>query len=137
VTELDDGVIGYAVFRVDHGLIILEDPGSEYDHADWDPATQFVSAGPDSLYLSVRPSVDGPVEVVLATEEVASERARHVYFDGDLNLHSRYAVLHDADDVVRFTVRYRQGRRRVRVMVDEPGFVSYMVVSFLDPGQDV
>jgi hypothetical protein len=131
MTEIDERILGSVRFYVDHGLIIVEDPDSGYGHDEWDPANEFVSAGPDSLYLSVQPSVDGPVEVVISKAEIVSQRASHLYFDGNLHLKGRYVVVHDADDVMRFSVRRSQGSNRVRVMVDEPGFVSYMVVMFL------
>jgi hypothetical protein len=126
----DESLIGRATFFVDHGLIMIEDPESSYLHDDWDPATENVSAGPDSVYLSVQPSVDGPVEVGIFKSE--SGRADGVvYFDGTIAVNSGRIMIHDADDVMCFTVRRPKGRVRIKVLVDEAGLASQMRVIFL------
>ncbi|WP_131738182.1 hypothetical protein [Actinomadura roseirufa] len=124
-------VAGTFSIPVDHGLIIVEDPASQADHDDWDPFCEFVSAKPDSVYLSVRPSVDGPVEVIIVKGEGGHDRASSRYFEGAIHAKGLYLVIRDADDVVRFSVRCGPGENLIRIMVDEPGLVSCMVVMFL------
>ncbi|MFC8827591.1 hypothetical protein ACFT9I_19880 [Streptomyces sp. NPDC057137] len=126
----DESLIGRATLFVDHGLIMIEDPASSYLHDGWDPASEYVSAGPDSVYLSVQPSVDGPVEIGIFTSE--SGRADGVlYFGGSISVKSGGIVIHDADDVMRFTVRKTKGKVRIKVLVDEAGLASQMRVVFL------
>jgi hypothetical protein len=126
----DEHLIGRATFFVDHGLVMVEDPQSAYLHDDWDPATEYVSAGPDSVYLSVQPSVDGPLEVGIFESD--SGRADGVvYFDGEIATTSGSILIHDANDVMCFTVRRRKGQVRVKVLVNEAGLASQMRVVFL------
>lgn len=127
----DEKLIGRATFFVDHGLVMVEDPESACLHEDWDPAIEYVSAGPDSVYLSVQPSVDGPVE--LGIFESDSGRADGVvYFDGEIATNTGSITIHDANDVVRFTVRRRRGQVRVKVLADEAGLASRMRIVFLN-----
>ncbi|MFC0112201.1 hypothetical protein [Kibdelosporangium aridum] len=112
----------------DHGLMIIEDPESTFAHADWDAAESPVSAGPDSLYLSVQPYVDGPVEIAIARKGYDNPQAPHVYFSGELNVRGRYLIVRDADDVMRYAIRCRSGLNKVRVMADEPGLASLLVI---------
>ncbi|WP_406362745.1 hypothetical protein [Streptomyces sp. NBC_01579] len=126
----DESLVGRATFFVEHGLIMIEDPESSYLHDGWDPATEYVSAGSDSVYLSVQPSVDGPIEIGIFKSE--SGRADGVvYFDGEIAVHSGFIVIHDANDVMRFAVRKPKGQVRIKVLVDEAGLASQMRVVFL------
>ncbi|MER5261517.1 hypothetical protein ABTZ99_05460 [Actinosynnema sp. NPDC002837] len=125
----DESLIGRATFFVDHGLIMIEDPESAFLHDLWDPAAEYVSAGPDSVYLSVQPSVDGPVEIGIFRSEAGLVDGV-TYFDGEIVTRSGRFVIHDANDVMCFTVRQPSGRARVRVNVDEPGLASRMSVAF-------
>lgn len=131
MSELDDRLLGSIAFRADHGLIIVESPESTYAHDEWDPGVEFVSIGSDSLYLSVQPSVDGPINLVIAKSEVDFTEGGHVYFDGALNIEGSYVIVRDADDVVRFSVRCRSGENRIRVVVDEPGLARFMAIMVL------
>lgn len=126
----DESLIGRATFFVHHGLIMIEDPESAFHHDDWDPALEDVSAGPDSVYLSVQPAVDGPVEIGIFRSEAGLVDGV-AYFDGDLVTSSGMFVIHDANDVMRFTVRAPRGRVRVEVHVDQPGLASRMSVAFV------
>lgn len=127
----DDAFIGEVTFFVDHGLIMIEDPESAYLHDEWDPVAEYVSAGPDSLYLSVRPSVDGPVTIVIAKAEIADSPAKVVYFDGAIETGSRNIVVHDANDVARFALTRPNGPNRLKVFVDQAGLASHLLVVFL------
>lgn len=125
-------VKGRVRWPVDQGLLIIEDPESSFGHDEWDPAAEFVSAGDDSLHLSVRPSEDGPVDLVIATSDPGEAGVDAVYFDGTMRFPSKQAVIRDAGEVMRFAVRCPQGQSRVRVLVDHPGLAARMVVIFSD-----
>lgn len=125
----DESLIGGAVLFIDHGLVIIEDPQSSYLH-DWDPSSEYVSVGPDSLYLSVQSSVDGPVEIGIFKSDAGHEDGA-VYFDGEINVSSGAVVVHDANDVMRFTVRRPPGALRIRVLVDEEGLATRMKILIL------
>lgn len=127
----DDQVLGVVQYGIEQGLIIIEDADSRYAHDDWDPSVDFVSAGPDSIYLSVQPAVDGPIELIISNGEFNTQGAGHVYFDGMLRTAGSYAVIRDASDVMRFSVRRPRGENHIRIVVDEPGFVSKMYIMFL------
>jgi hypothetical protein len=131
MTDAQSHLVASATVPVDHGLIIIEDSNGKYGHDEWDPATDFVSVGSDSVYLSVRSSVDGPVEVTVVKSEVRSDELRTVYFDGVIQVPTRLALVHDADDVVKISMRCAMGESRVRVMVDRPGLAARMLVMFL------
>lgn len=126
----DESLIGRATFFVDHGLVMIEDPQSAYLHDDWDPSVEHVSAGPDSVYLSVQPSVDGPIEIGVFKSEVGRADGV-VYFDGEIATNSGSIVIHDANDVMRFAVRRPKGPVRIKVLVDEAGLASKMRIVFL------
>ncbi|GAA0613492.1 hypothetical protein HPO96_26765 [Kribbella sandramycini] len=124
------GVVRYGVER---GLIIVEDPASRDGHEDWDPAAGFVSAGPDSIYLSVQPAVDGPIDLVVSDGRYHSPKTAYVYFDGLLRTAGPYVVVRDSDDVLRFSVRRPPGDSRVRVLVDEPGLAAAVHIIISSP----
>jgi hypothetical protein len=126
----DESLIGRVAFFIDHGLLIIEDPNSEYLHDSWDPAREYVSIGPDSIYLSVQPSVDGPVEIGIFKSDSESSGGV-VYFDGEISVNSGRVVIHDANDVMQFTVRKPRGQVRLKVLVDEAGLATRMKVVFI------
>lgn len=124
----DEGLIGRVTFFIDHGLLIVEDRDSADLHDDWNAANDHVSAVEDSLYLAVRPSVDGPVEIgVFQTDDPDSDG--EVYFDGTLRTTSGWIVIHDANDVMRFTIRRPRGLVGIRILVDRANFVSQMRIT--------
>ncbi|WP_329787842.1 hypothetical protein V1227_24420 [Lentzea sp. DG1S-22] len=125
----DELLIGGAMLFIDHGLVIVEDPQSSYLH-DWDPSGEYVSVGPDSLYLSVQPSVDGPVKMGIFNSDSGHDDGV-VYFDGEITVSSGVIVVHDANDVLRFTVRKPKGPVGIRVLVDEGGLATKMKILFL------
>lgn len=128
----DVGLIGRATFFVDHGLIMIEDPESSDLHDGWDPASEYVSVAEDSIYLSVQPSVDGPVEIGIFKSDDGSDVAHdaEVYFDGAISTSTGWIVIHDANDVMRFTIRKSKGSGRVKVLVDRAGLASKVRITF-------
>lgn len=127
----DEGLIGRATFFVDHGLLMIEDPESSDLHDGWDAASEYVSIAVDSIYLSVQPSVDGPVEIGIFKSDDASDfvDGAAVYFDGSISTGSGWIIIHDANDVMRFTVRRPKGSGRVKVLVDRAGLASIVRIA--------
>ena len=112
-------------------MVLIEDPESSYLHGDWDAASEYGNVGPDSVYLSVQPSVDGPVEIGIF-ESGSGLADGVVYFDGEVATNSGRIMIHDANDVVRFMVRRASGKNRIKVLVDEAGLASWMRVLFVN-----
>lgn len=126
----DDSFLGEIVVPIDHGLVMVEAEGSQALHDDWDPAHEFVSAEPDSLYLSVRPSVDGPVTIGIVDSAQTNDATPIVYFDGTLRVESGVVVITEANEVVRFTVRRPRGDVRIKVLTDQMGLASTLLIAF-------
>ena len=127
----DVRIKGFVSYSIDQGLLIIDDLNSTFGHDEWDPAAEFISVGADSVYLSVRPSVDGRIEIVIAGPGVAVDGIDTIYYDGVIKLPSKMAVIHDANDVMRFSMRRPAGESHVRVLVDRPGLVARMLVIFM------
>lgn len=125
----DESFVGQVVAPVDHGLVIIEEPESSYRHDEWDPRQEYVSAGPNSVYLSVRPSVDGPVEIGIArTSPATAIVVGEIYFEGTIETSSGWISVHDADDLFAFMIRCRRGENSLKVFVDRQGLVARMLV---------
>lgn len=45
----------------DHGILVIEQLASKADHEGWDVYAEGAHAVPDSLYVGVRPSMEGAV----------------------------------------------------------------------------
>ncbi|MBT2209192.1 hypothetical protein [Actinomadura sp. NEAU-AAG7] len=111
------------------GLILVEDPQSSDSHEDWEPMDSFVDAGPSSIYVSVQPSVDGPVTIaVLDGDEVIS--GMQLYYEGELILDSKSCVVFDVDESFSFLVPCPSGSARIRIYADELGLASSIAVIF-------
>ena len=129
----DSHFVALLTAPVEHGLVLVEAPNSSYRHDDWDPRRELVSAGPDSLYLSVRPSVDGPVEIgVMRKVNEAIDTDGLIYYDGFLESPRGVFIIHDADDLFTISVMGKRGRNRLKVIVDQEGLVSKMLIAFME-----
>ena len=123
----DETLIGRATVFVDHGLLLIEDPKSTDLHEDWVPATQYVSAGPSSVYVAVQPSVDGPVEIGMFAE-LFDDTDAVTGFDGTITSDSGSIVVHDVNDTFRFAIRVPRSQVRLRVLVDEAGSAAEVTI---------
>ncbi|WP_211269246.1 hypothetical protein [Saccharothrix syringae] len=66
--------MGAVIGKCTYGLLVVSDRDSADAHDDWNPATEVVHAGPDSLYVGVRDAAGGAVLVIVADRaEISSE----------------------------------------------------------------
>lgn len=112
------------------GLILIEDPASSDMHDDWDPDESFVDAARSSIYVSVQPSVDGPVNVSVydGPEPVSGMQP---YYEGGVVLDSNSCLIYDADERLSFSVPCPSGSAQIRILADEPGLAGNVVIVFL------
>jgi len=112
------------------GLVIVEDVDSSDLHDDWDLSESFVDASRSSIYVSVQPSVDGPVDVSVhdGAEHVSGMQ---LYYEGEVVLKSKLCLIYDADEVLLFSVSCPSGSARIRILADEPGLASEIAIFFL------
>ena len=113
-----DFVGSFCVFA-QHGLLIFRDVRSVDTHHGW-AGGDLVHAAPDSIYLRVRTSVDGPVSVEVFEDESAElilEGA--ILFDGTVSSEHGEFVLHDPDNWISMkVVTDHPGAARLRVSGD-------------------
>ncbi|WUI00809.1 hypothetical protein OHR68_03040 [Spirillospora sp. NBC_00431] len=112
------------------GLILIEDPASSDLHEDWEPGESFVDAADASIYLSVQPSVDGPVNVSVH-DGLNSISGMQLYYEGEIILESNSCLIYDADEHLSFSVPCPSGSARLRILADEPGLAGNIAILFL------
>ncbi|MEU4560463.1 hypothetical protein AB0F72_18965 [Actinoplanes sp. NPDC023936] len=116
----DDGFVGSFRVFAQHGLLIFRDVQSVDTHEGYHGRVP-VHARPDSVYLKVRTSVDGPVSVEVfedESEDLALDGA--VLFDGTISSGYGEFVLHDPDNWISMKViTDSPGEARFRVSADD------------------
>lgn len=117
----NDNFIGGITAFFHHGLILVHDADSNAVHAGWD-AMQPVHLDTDSLYLAVRPSVEGPVTVCAYRDEPPECETQDMTLclDNEFEWKSGFIRVHDPNDSVLLEAQGQCGRYRLRVLVDDP-----------------
>lgn len=116
-----------ASFR--YGLAMIAAPETTDTHDDWDAATAPVHAGPDSLYVSVRPSAMGLVKISVF-EDHQVDGSLLPLFSGRISLPSSSLMLTDPDDYVRLVVPVESNQMLIDLYcddVDEPSELAVYV----------
>jgi hypothetical protein len=96
-------ILGSITASFAHGLLIIAAPESTDAHDSWDAATQAVHGGRDSIYVSVRQSASGLVQVE-CREGDGIERGLIRLYSGDLDLPSKKFIVYDPNETVLLTV---------------------------------
>ena len=83
----------------DHGIVLVEPLGSQADHFDWDVATSSTHLEGDSLYVAMRPSMEGEVTVSVRCADLAGEPPDDLtpVFNGRLSVPTRTLLIGDSD----------------------------------------
>lgn len=122
---------GFTAF-FEHGLLLVHDSETRAAHEDWDATTDLVHFDTDSLYIVVRPMVEGPVTVTAFDsdwEEMDAVTDMIQVFDGEFPSKFGLTVFHDPNDSVVMKVRGNRGNQRLRVWVDQPEWAVNVVVA--------
>ena len=114
-----------------HGLLIVAAPGSTDAHEDWDPASEPVHAGPDSLYVSVVSTPSGLATIACFDGADFPPDLVRIY-SGELRLESRKFLLHDPNETVLLTVLTDSSRVRIDLFGDDPEDPSTLQI-FVNP----
>ncbi|WIV59231.1 hypothetical protein [Amycolatopsis nalaikhensis] len=125
---------GSIVAFFQHGLLIVEDAASQAVHESWDAASERTHFDDDSLFVAVRPHVDGPVRVDVFVDEIPEKFADGLVecFDGVLPLRSGVVCVHDSDDLVRLTRRISVDQPHFGVLVNDTERVDRVLVVLYD-----
>jgi hypothetical protein len=111
-------LLGSFVARFSHGLLVISAPESTDAHDDWNSAEQAIHAGPDSIYVGVRDTATGLVEVVCAEGDDANTDLGEV-FSGHLMLPSARLKFYDPDETVTMIVPVGAERMGVKLFADD------------------
>src|SRR5688572_21748507 len=76
--------LGSFVAPFHHGLLIISAPESTDSHDDWDPSTESVHSGPDSIYCEVNPAASGMVSVSCIEDDEIADAGLTEIFSGTL-----------------------------------------------------
>jgi len=104
-----------------HGCVFLRDVESKEAHEDWNPRVSRVSAGDDSVFFAVLPSVEGDVEFEIWRGELYTPLPL-VMYKGSIRLAHGAIVLHDPDDDFRLVVPGLGHGGPLSILVDDADF---------------
>jgi hypothetical protein len=105
--------------RFAHGLVILAAPDSNDAHENWDPATEPVHGGPDSVYVSVVSAPSGLATIECFDGTDFPQDLIQLYA-GELHLESRKFLLYDPNETVLLTVLTDSAQVRITLFGDDP-----------------
>jgi hypothetical protein len=88
--------------RMAFGLLIIAAPESTDAHEDWNPASEKVHSGRQSLYVNVRDTASGLVAVECVEGEV--DTGLPMLFSGELELPTARLKFWDPDETICMTV---------------------------------
>lgn len=113
-----------------HGMLIIEDPESRARHQEWGESASLVSIEPDSIYLGVIPSVDGPVKVSVYDEPAPSEEVRDLESRFSGNIHTKHGVLrvHDPEDSVSLIVQCSKSTVGIRIYANGGDWIERVLL---------
>lgn len=113
------------VTRFAHGLVVAAAPGSADAHAGWDPATDVVHGGTDSLFISVQQAASGPASVQ-CVQGPYQPSGKVLVYSGSLTLPKASLEISDPNESVRLLIPVPNVENRVEVYgdgTDEPNEV--------------
>jgi len=124
----------------DHGILVIEQLASKADHEGWDVYAEGAHAVPDSLYVGVRPSMEG---VVFTSVRVLNSSPSETWrepdrdgltqiFSGRLQVPGGVLLVGDSDANVEIRLPVTSGTAGVTVYVDVVGLAARVIV-LLDP----
>ncbi|MGP3950164.1 hypothetical protein [Streptomyces sp. 7N604] len=113
--------------RFPHGLLVVSAPGSVDAHDDWDPATEAIHAGPDSLYISVQSAASGLVDVACVKGPYVPSEI-DLLFSGELSLPEESLALYDPDGVVQMQLPVDGSCHRVEIYGDHEDESSELLI---------
>ncbi|GLY52639.1 hypothetical protein Lesp01_62950 [Lentzea sp. NBRC 102530] len=103
--------------RFAHGLVVAASPESADTHEEWDPSTDIVHGGPDSLYIAVRQAASGTASVRCVQGPYRPEGKILVY-EGDITLPKAVIEISDPNEFARLLVPVPNVENRVEVYGD-------------------
>jgi hypothetical protein len=124
-------LVGAVETGFSHGLLIVAAPESVDAHNDWDPATELVHAGPDSLYIGVLDAAGGLVRVECYDEPVTDPSLLLLY-RGDLELPSASVVLYDPNQQLRMIIGLEARLHTVVVLGNDDSAPTRLCIQFLE-----
>lgn len=89
--------------RFAHGLVIAAAVESVDTHEDWDPGTDIVHGGRDSLYISVRQAASGPASVQCVQGPYQPD-GKVIVYSGNLTLPKASIEISDPNETVRLII---------------------------------
>jgi hypothetical protein len=105
--------------RFAHGLLIIAAPESSDPHDGWDPVTEPVHGGPDSIYVGVLSAPSGLACVEFFDgEEYPPDLVR--MYSGEMHLKDLKLLVFDPNETVLLTVMTESSRVRIDLFGDEP-----------------
>lgn len=108
--------------RFAHGLVVAAAPGSADTHEDWEPASDVVHGGPDSLYISVQQAASG-VASVQCVQGPFEPPGKVLVYSGQLTLPQASLEISDPNESVKLLIPVPNVENRVEVYgdgTDEP-----------------
>ncbi|WP_146067823.1 hypothetical protein [Streptomyces sp. Ru72] len=108
--------------RFSHGLVIAAAPGSVDTHESWDPATDIVHGGADSLYISVRQAASGPASVQ-CVQGPYQPSGKVLVYSGEITLPRASIEISDPNEAVKMLIPVPNVENHVDVYgdgTDEP-----------------
>jgi hypothetical protein len=116
--------------RFAHGLVVAAAPGSVDTHEGWDPGTDAVHGGMDSLYISVQQAASGPVSVQ-CVQGPYEPGGKVLVYSGKLTLPQASLEISDPNESVRLLIPVPNVENRVDVYgdgTDEPDEVVIVLM---------
>lgn len=110
------------VVRFAHGLVVAAAPGSVDTHEGWDPSSDPVHGGSDSLYISVQQAVTGTASVQ-CVQGPYRPTGKVLVYSGELTLSQAVLEISDPNETVRLLIPVPNVQNLVEVYgdgTDEP-----------------
>lgn len=115
--------------RFPFGLLVIADPASKDAHDTWNPSSERVHAGPDSLYVGVRDAASGLVSVTCIEDADTETISRYrTLFHGQLELTDSRLKFYDPDESISMIMPVSGNHIQVRIYADNPREPSELVV---------
>jgi hypothetical protein len=121
------------VTQHDHGILVVEQLGSRAEHVFWNVDADGAHVEADSLYVAVRPSMEGAVSTSVRSAAVSPTENLELVVEARLEVSSGVLLVGDSDRNVELRLPVNSGTVEVAVFVDEIGFASHALI-LLAPG---
>jgi hypothetical protein len=128
----DPAAYGAVTTRFPHGLLVVGDAESEDEHEEWDPTSEAVHAGRDSLFISVRPAESGPVGIVCIEGPQELDDLQLV-FSGEIVLTRPNISLAEPGGTMNLELPIERKHNGIEVFSDDNFFASRILLVVSDP----